>query len=215
MKAPLIQYPLRCVAILALAGSLTGCATNSIKRTWKSPDFQQPVGKVAALAVDDRGLVRQGFENRFVTYLGQGGTRGVVTFDQLSLPEIKENKQAAAERFRGLGADAVLILRLVDAATSYHESQPGGERYAATITGIGYAGWYDYYTVGFVNMSPTYGSSKTKLTLECALFDLKTEKRIWSALSQSVVKDNMDRVAEMDPIVQMFLAEMRKEGVVR
>ena len=43
----------------------------------------------------------------------------MVTFDLLSLPQIKEDKRAAADRLRASGAEALLILRLVDVGSSY------------------------------------------------------------------------------------------------
>jgi len=69
--------------------------------------------------------------------------------------------------------------------------------------------------VGFMDMSPTYGNLKEKVNLEASLYDLKTEKRLWSAVTQTVVTEDMDRVAEMDPVVEKIVAAMRKDGVIR
>lgn len=208
------------LSLCALATLLCSCAATSLKSTWKAPDCQQPVGKIAVLTIEDRGLLRQGFENRFVAQLTKAGASALVTYDLLSLPEIKEDKRAAADRFRASGAEAILILRLTDrllrdVGTSYHESRAGSERYAPVLTGIDSIGWYDYYTVGFTEMSSTYGSLKQTVYLETSLYDLKTEKRLWSGLTQTVMKENMDRVAEMDPLVEKFVAAMRKDGVIR
>jgi len=108
---------LRPLCLCQLAAILCSCAATSVKETWKSPDCQQPVGKIAVVTIEDRGLLRQGFENRFVAQLAKAGAPAVVTFDQLSLAEIKQDKQAAAARFRARGADAVLILRLADTSS--------------------------------------------------------------------------------------------------
>jgi hypothetical protein len=218
MKAtilPSVNMILRPLALCALATLLCSCAATSVKNTWKSPDCQQPVGKIAVLAIDDRGLLRQGFENRFVRYLANAGASAVVTFDLLSLPQIKEDKRAAADRFRASGAEALLILRLVDVGSSYRESRAGTERYAPMITGVDSMGWYDYYSVGFMDMSSTYGNLTQTVSLETSLYDLKTEKRLWSGLTRTVVKENMDRVGEMDPLVEKIVAAMQKDGVIR
>ena len=66
-----------------------------------------------------------------------------------------------------------------------------------------------------MNMSPTYGSLKQDVYLETALYDLKTEKRLWSGLSKTVIKEFTDRVAEMDPLVAKIVSAMRKDGVIR
>lgn len=206
---------LRPLSLCALAALLCSCAATSVKNTWKAPDCQQPVGKIAVLTVEKRGLLREGFENRFVAQLTKAGASALVTHDLLSLPEIKENKRAAAERFRASGAQAILILRLLDMSSSYRESRAGSERYAPVITGVDSMGWYDYYSVGFMDMSSTYGSLKQTVCLETSLYDLNTEKRLWFGVTQTVVKENMDRVAEMDPLVGKIVAAMRKDGMIR
>jgi hypothetical protein len=203
------------LSLCALATLLCSCTATSLKKTWKSPDCQQPVGKIAVLAIEERGLLRQGFENRFMAQLTRAGAPALVTYNLLSLSEIKENKRAAAERFRASGAEAILILRLMNVDSSYRESRAGKEHYVPVLTGINSVGWYDYYSVGFMDMSTTYGTLKQTVYLETSLYDLNTEKRLWSGLTQTIVKENMDRVAEMDPLVEKFVAAMRKEGVIR
>jgi hypothetical protein len=205
----------RSLSLCALATLLCSCAATSLKKTWKAPDCQQPVGKIAVLAIEGRGLVRQGFENRFVAQLTKAGASAAVTYDLLTLAEIKQDKRAAAERFRASGAEAILILRLVDTSSSYRESRAGNERYVPVLTGVDSVGWYDYYSVGFMDMSSTYGTLKQTVYLETSLYDLKTEKRLWSGLTKTVVRENMDRVAEMDPLVEKFVAAMLKDGVIR
>ena len=206
------QLPLLAVCVLLVL--LSACAATKVEKTWKAPDCPQPVGKIAVLAIEERGLVRQGFENRLAGLLNEKGGSAVVTYDLLSLPDIKENKQAAAERFRATGAQTVLILRLAGSGGSYRESRAGNERYAATITGMEYTGWYNYYSVGCVDMGVTYGSSKQEVYIEAGLFDLNTEKRLWFGQTQTVLKEGMDRVSEMDPLVKKFVTAMRKDGVV-
>jgi hypothetical protein len=194
---------------------LCSCASTTVKQTWKSPDYHGgPVTKVAVLAVTDRGMLRQGFENRLVYQLKQAGVTAVPTYDQLSLSEINHDKKAAAEKLRANGSGAVVVMRLKDLTSSYREYRPGGERYAETITGWGYDYFYDYYTVAYLDMSPTYGSLKQNVYLETRMFDLQTAKPLWAGLTLTVVTETMDRVAEMDPIVAKVVEAMQKDGMV-
>ncbi len=214
-KRPQMNIQLRPLALCALTALLCSCAATSVKKTWKSPDYQgAPITKLAVLTVDDRGLLRQGFENRFVAQLSKGGATAIPTFDLLSLPDINRDKPAAAERLRAAGCQALVILRLRDIASSYREVRPGGERYAEFLSGFETGPWYDYYSVAYMNMSPTYGYLTQKVYLETSLFDLKTAKRLWAGLTETVVTENMDRVAEMDPIVAKVVAAMRKDGLI-
>lgn len=211
---PHLNMKLHPLGLCALAVLLCSCAASSVKQTWKAPSGQRPAGKIAVLTIEERGLVRQGFENRLVKQLTRAGATAVTTFDQLSLEEIKASKNAAAERLRASGAETLLILRLVGIGTSYREVRPGGERYAETITGFQTMGWYDYYSVAYMDMSPTYGSLTQKVNLEASLYDLQSEKRLWSGFSQTVIKETTDRVAEADPLVAKIVAAMQKDGVI-
>ena len=211
---PRINLKLRTRALCVLASLLCSCAATSVKETWKAPDVHRPAGKIAVLAVDDRLLLRQGFENRLAGQLTKAGASARVTYNDLSLAEIKQDKRAAGDRFRSSGAETILIMRMVDATSTYRVVQPGGESYAAVITGIDSADWYGYYSVGFMNMATSYGNFKQRVALETSLYDLKTEKRLWSALTLTVVKETMDRVGEMDPLVAKIIEAMRKDGVI-
>jgi hypothetical protein len=203
------------LAACTFVALLCSCAATSVKKTWKSPEFHgQPISKFAVLTVDDRGYLRRGFENRFTAQLKEAGVSAITSYDLLSLPEINRDKPAAAERLRSAGAEAIVIMRLVDVANYYREVRPGGERYAETITGFESTGWYNYYSVAYTDMSPTYGNLKQHIYLETVLFDLATTTRLWSGLTETVITESMDRVAEMDPIVAKILAAMRKDGVI-
>ena len=84
---PIVTAIFHPFALCALAALLCSCAATSVQQTWKSPDCQQPVGKIAVLTIEERGLLRQGFENRFVAQLTKAGAPALVTYDLLSLSE--------------------------------------------------------------------------------------------------------------------------------
>ncbi len=209
---PLTLAVISCIALPLL---LCSCASTSVKKTWKSPaNTGSPLSKIAVLAVDERGEVRQALENRLTTQLRKQGLSVVPSYELLTLTEIGQDKPAAAERLRTAGAEAVLIMRLKDVATSYREYQPAPERYAEVITGFEVGTWYDYYSVAYMDMSPTYGNLKQKVYVETSVFDLKTAKCLWSGLTQTVVGETMDRVAEADVLVAKLIAAMRKDGML-
>lgn len=200
---------------LALSLLLCSCAATSVKKTWKSPAYNGgPLTKLAVLAIDERGDVRQALENRLVAQIQKQGASAIPSHDLLSLSEINQDKPAAAARLRAAGAEAVLIMRLVDVATSYRESRPSPERYAQVITGFEPGNWYDYYSVAYMDLSPTYGNLKQKVYLESSVFDLATAKRLWSGMTLTVVGETMDRVAEADVLVAKVVAAMRKDGML-
>jgi hypothetical protein len=64
-------------------------------------------------------------------------------------------------------------------------------------------------------MNTPSSTLKENVFLETSLYDLNTRKGLWSALTRTVVKEDMDRVAEMTPLVEKIVEAMRKDGVIR
>ena len=201
------------IAVCALW--LCGCASTSIKQSWKSPAFQGgQVQKIAVVAVDERGLVRQGFENRLVAEMRSLGQGSITTFNLLGLPEMKADKEAAATQLRAAGADAVFIVRLVDQVTYEHQVQATPALYVPTIDGYAGYGWYDCYSVAFMNMGVVWSGTTRDIYLDSSLFDLKTGKRLWSVVTMTALKeDATDRLAVVDALVAKVGNAMRKDGI--
>ena len=201
---------------------LSSCVGTSVKQTWKSPDYTGgPVGPVAVLTVEERGLIRVGLENRVARELERTGQPVVLTHEVLSLREIREDKQAAATRLRQAGAQTVLITRLITSEMQARSFRAGDERYAPVTTGfspgLGYGpyDWYGYYTVAFQDMSTVWSSQSKRVYLESGLFDLGSGQRLWSCLTDTLLKESTDRVAEMDQLADTIVSALRKDGLVR
>jgi hypothetical protein len=199
---------------------LSGCASSSVKKTWTAPDCAGgPVQKIAVIAVEERGMVRKGFENRFVRDLSARGQAAVVTHDLLALPEIKADKEAATRTFSGTGADSVFIIRLVDQTSYSRQVEAHPEVYVPVTTGFGtdygYYGWYNCYTVAFMNMGASWGNTKQQIYLDSSLYDLKSGKRLWSTLTETTIKEDADRLVEADKLVAKVVASLQKAGLVR
>lgn len=201
---------------------LCSCAGTSVKQTWKSPDYTGgAVGPVAVLTVEERGLIRVGMENRVALELESTGQPAVRTHEMLSLREIREDKQSAATRLREAGAQTVLITRLITSEMQARSFRAGDERYAPVTTGyspgVGYGpyDWYGFYTVAFQDMSTVWSSQSKRIYLESSLFDLTNGQRLWSCLTDTMLKESTDRVAEMDPLAHKIVSALRKDGLVR
>lgn len=199
-----------------LATLLCSCVGTSLKQTWKSPDYNRgPVRKIAVLAVDERSLVREALENRYATQLIKHGQSAMTTYGLLSLPEIKEKKDAAAARLHEAGADTLLIVRLVDSVSYASQLRTMPMAFLPGAIGYDSYGWYDYYSVANMSMGITWNSSQQDVYLDNSLYDLGTSKRLWSGLTQTVLSDDTDRVAQINPLVVKVLAALRKDGFIR
>jgi len=206
---------LRQLAFAALTLSLCGCAATALKQTWKSPTCTGgPVQKIAVLAVDERDFYRSAVEGHFSSQLRAHGQSAFVTHDLLALPAIKADKPAAVARVREAGADSVLIVRLVSLASSASQVRARQGYYAPVVTGYESGDWYDYYSVAFMDMGTVWSNAKRKVCLDTSLFDLKTGRRLWSGLTQTVLKEEADRIEELSKLVTKVLVAMRQDGVI-
>jgi hypothetical protein len=202
-------------ALVLAAVLLCSCAATSLKQTWKSPEHTGgPVGKVAVLAVEERGTIRQIFEGQFATQLEKQGQPALRTQELLTLPEIKDNKEGAAARLREAGADSILIVRLVDMATRATTSRVTSNAFVPVTTGYGSYAWYDYYTVAYRDMNVVHHSLKQQLYLDNSLYDLNTGKLLWSGLTKAVLKENTDRLEVVKPLVAHVVTAMRADGFI-
>jgi len=200
----------------ALAVLLCSCATTSVEKTWKSPDRAEgPVQKLAVLAVSDDSMVRPGLENRFARDIRNRGQAVITTVALLSLPEIKADKAAAAALLRQEGADSILIVRLVDKSAYDRQVRATPAAFVPMATGYADYGWSGYYDVAFMEMGVTYSTLRDYLVLDSSLFDLKNGQRLWSALTQTTLKEGADRLVVADDLAAKVAAALRKDGMIR
>ena len=82
------------------------------------------------------------------------------------------------QKVRDTGADLVMVSRLLN-VNQVQTYVPGTTAF--------YGGYYGYYAGGMAVMStPGYYETDTQYELETNVFDIKTEKLVWSGASQTV-----------------------------
>ena len=203
---------LRLLSLALLTVLVSGCTTTKITNTWKSPEYKGgPVKKVAILAVDNRSLLREILENHFSNYMIERGQPAFRTHNVLSLQEIKDNREGAVATVKKEGVDSVLIVRLINSTMrSTLVRQTDNAVYMPLITGMesGPYGWYDAYSVAYMDVSTVRGNTDETLYLQSSLYDLTTGQMIWSCLSTSHIKEQTDRVAA----AQLFIQEVHDAG---
>jgi hypothetical protein len=193
--------------LFAAAALCAGCASTKLVRTWKAPASGAPVTRVAVLAVEDRLLIRQGMENRFVRELVQQGQSAIPTHDLLSLDEIRANPALAAAQLLKEGAPAVLIIRVLDRTASAPQAAS-----PAPYDGVG---WHDYFAVAFSDMGMVREVTKQQFPVETSLHDLQTGTRLWWAQAATVLKADPDKIGAAEALARKLVKALRQDGVIR
>jgi hypothetical protein len=162
---------------VVLAIFSASCASTRITDVWKSEDYQGKAENIVVIMAAKDTESRELFENRFVAKLQARGNTSMQSYKLASIEQLPD-KEFVKERAKDAGADTVLISRLVNLKTI--ESYVPGQRY---VIPSAYYGWGPYYTVIFADYG--YTGDTRVVYIETNLYDVKTEKLIWSAHSKT------------------------------
>jgi hypothetical protein len=210
-----MKHQLQTILLAAVALGLSGCASTSVKHSWKSPDCRgRKLQKVAILAVDERDFVRQALESRFLRDLREHGQTAMDTWEVLPGAAIQADKESAGARFRAEGADVILIVRLLDQSTYNQQAMAYPQFGNPVASGYDNYEWFDFYSIAFATVVPSWGTTKMNLLLDSSLFDLKTKKRLWSALSLTKVNEDEDKLVVADALVAKIVNRLHQDGLV-
>jgi hypothetical protein len=195
------------IAFAAFILAFCGCASSSLKQTWKSPSYQGgPVTKIAVLVKSERDFYRQAIENHFASILSEEGQNAFTTHDLLSLSGIKADRQAAAARLRQAGADSVLVVRLVNSVSTSHQTRAHSPDFTSSSGEL-----YNYLVIG---SDAAWNSLQTDVYIESALYNLATSERLWSGLTRTVLKEDTDTIEKLEPLAKTLFAQMRQDAVI-
>lgn len=168
--------------VLAAAVLLTGCASTQLTSVWKDPAYQVHPTKVMVVAVAKKPMKRRIFEDEFVAQLRAHGTDAVASYTVLS-DKKQDDQDAIAAKVKELGADAVLVTRLVSKKT-IQVYVPGVPYFPPPY----YGRWPDYYGYGYRDMySPGYMAEEQFAVMESNLYDTTKDDLIWAATSETEI----------------------------
>ena len=164
---------------LVLLGLACG-ATTKLSTVWKEPSYTGPgLKRILVLGVAEDPTTRRAFEDRFAQALDQRGATALASYHKLPA-DGRLSKEALAQVVRDHAIDGVIVTRLlkVDKEEEYIPPQ-------SYVVGRSY-GYYGYYGMGYdVVNEPGYTRTNTIVRLETQLFDVRTQKLIWGAHSDT------------------------------
>lgn len=170
---------------------LAACATTQIKAVWKDYSYSSRPQRVMVIYVAKEPIYRRMYEDEFVSQLKARGTDAIASYT--TLPDKSQDDQAAiASMVEQLGADAVLVSRLVSRRSVR-------VYYPATVSHRPnhYATWPEYYRHGYALINtPGYTTKYDYALMETNLYDVRNNTLVWAVttetgadnLSQTVIK---------------------------
>lgn len=202
MKTKMIAYG--CLVIFSLF-VCASCATTTLTAVWKGESYKGPVKKMAVIGVSKKPVIRNLFEDECVRELRARGTDAVASYTILSFEQLAD-KQTVQSKVGELGADAVLMTRLVD--TKSVQTYIPGQVYVMPNY---YYGWGGYH--GNVFATPGHTVQDEYAYLETNIYDVKTEQLIWSARSETWMSDSDQGMIKS--FIGVIIARLSSDKVIQ
>ena len=187
---------------------IAGCAGGT-KLTHTSMDESyggKSVSNILVIGVTykDKEQVRRSFEDRFVAQLKAAGVEAIPSGDAISIPgDLMLKKDTILKAVNKFNNDAVIITHLIGKE----------EKEVYSRSNRGPSGYYSYYGWAYGHsLSPDYFSANTTVRLATNLYDVKTEKRIWSGESETLKAGSADQV--IDGVIKLVIDDLQIKGLL-
>ena len=170
-----------------LLALVSGCASSKIKSSWKQPTvIAQKPAKIMVVGVikeSDR-YIQENMENHFVGDLKDLGYNAVSSLQEYGPKAFDQmEEQAAIEKLRNSGVDAVITIVLLDKKKE-RRYVPGNLYFSPY--GYYYNRFWGYRTVLSHRIyEPGYYITDTKYFWESNLYDMSTQKLVYSVQTRS------------------------------
>jgi hypothetical protein len=202
-------------AAALLVATLAGCASSTtMMHSWTTPDFKPgTVKKVFVLGVArDQGL-RRLYEDTFVATLTKRGVGAAAGYTLLPDPS-QVDKEKAGAAIRQEGYSHVLVTRVVNVEQRETYVPP-----STVSVGVGYGGYPGYYGGWYPYMSTSYGyvtspgyvTVNKVVSLETNVYDVQSEKLIYSGMTETWVDNSPDQ--QIGKVVDTLVWDLRAKSV--
>ena len=211
--------------VLMMAAALfAACATTKVTAVWKDGSYQGKPSKVFVYAMLKKQTNRRIAEDEFVNHFKFRGIDAVPSYTVFSGDELVK-KEVLDEKLKSHGFDTLLLTQLtgsrmeqvqVPGTVTYQPMYPPmyqpyqPQPYVQT--------WPGYYNRGYDNRgytvvySPSYTTEEEYVMAEANLYDVATEKLIWTAVTETKIGGNTEKMIKT--YVAVIMEEMRKQKLV-
>jgi len=185
------------------------CASTKTLNVWKDEGHRQKLGKTLVIAIAELDFMRNHFENVLALRLGDYGIDALPS--NKVIPELgaKPDLEAIRAKVRELGVENVLVARTVG-KDEYSELMPGGVYYVPA----GYnTGWHTFYVDAYTTTAvPGSAYDAEFFTMVTNIYDVRSEKLIWSYLSRTKVETS--RQGAINPFIETIMKQLENSKLL-
>lgn len=192
----------RIFSLLVFASFFTGCVSTTLIGSLKVGESEpKKYGKLGVVVLSPKVYNRSVVEMSLAEEFRTNGVKAIATFDIFpmagKMDELKEKMDAEAiqqkirQRVSDNNLDAVLIVTLLDKNKETHYVQGSSFTLSAPVYGYPYYGYYNYaYSTVY---SPGYYVTNTSYFIESNLYDVATEKLIWTGQTKTEDPESIEK----------------------
>ena len=192
--------------LITAAFLLASCTTTTVMTdVWKDKTYQGKPQEIVVIMVAKSPDMRNLFEDRFSAELDDRGNNAFQSYTIIPMEQLRD-KELVKSKIKNSGADTVLISRLVD--TKEIKSYRPGQIYAVPSA---YYGWWGYYDIVFADYG--YTGDVQVAYIETNLYDVKTEKLIWSGHSKTERTEGEQQL--INAFIKVMIKKLSSAGIIK
>jgi len=185
---------------------LAGCSQTKVTSVWVDQEYQgDGIDNVFVVGISKDGGMRRIFEDEFVSLFKQRGVKATSSYRMVPDEELRNEKKLDM-KVRESGSDTILMTRLIDIRKDTQYIPPD------YVSAPYYGGWHGYYNRSYM-VSPGYTVEYETAVLETNLYDLKSDKLIWSARSDAPTDGKMGK--HIKDFAQSIIKQLADAKLIR
>ena len=179
---------------------IISCAGTQLTHKQVNEDYKgKPVSDILVIAITGNEDSRRSFERQFVAQLKSVGVEAISSEEAIPMPaDLEMKKETILNAVNQFENDAVIITHLIDKEKK--ESYIRGENRGY------YGSYHSRYTYSYAR-DPGYSTTSKTIRLETNLYDVKTEKLIWSGQSKTLSKDAKYQI--INDVIKVVINELQ------
>jgi len=191
--------------LFSFAFIIISCAGTDLKQNQVDDAYKgEPVSDILVIAITGNEHNRRSFERKFVGQLKSLGVDAVSSEKAIPMPgDLQITREMILNAVKQYENDAVIITQLIGKEQKDVDSRGGSRR----------GGLYGFHGIRFGHgYNSTYSSTNTTVRLETNLYEVKTEKLIWSGKTKSFSRDSTDQIIK--DVIKTVISNLQKNKLI-